>query len=77
MQKEKDGPYHHYTPKSVYFKTQEESITSKFRDLFNFVDFGMTGNAFLLQCGVRSEPTTAELCVIGTARPMIHVTRLT
>ena len=50
-----------YPPRGVYFKSAESPIAAQFRSLFTFVDFGTSANAFLLQCGVRSEPSTAEM----------------
>lgn len=48
-------------PRSVYFKSSESSIPEQFRSLFTFIDYGSTANSFLLQIGVRNEPTTVEL----------------
>lgn len=48
-------------PRSVYFKSSESTIPEQFRSLFTFVDYGSTANAFLLQIGVRNEPTAAEM----------------
>ena len=58
-----------YTPRQVYFKAQEGGLAPHFHSLFTFVDFGTTPNSFLLLCGVRAEPSTAELCVVQYAHP--------
>lgn len=56
-------------PRSVYFKSNESAIPEQFHSLFTFVDYGSTANAFLLQIGVRNEPTTIEMYAIGIVRP--------
>ena len=39
-------------PQSVYLGT-----SSTYGEIFDFVDFGRTANAFLLKCGAKLEPT--------------------
>lgn len=48
-------------PRTVYFQSSETNIPEQFRSLFTFVDYGSTANSFLLQIGVRNEPTSAEM----------------
>jgi hypothetical protein len=49
-------------PTQCYFGRQsKEKFHSK---LFIFVDFGQAGNAFLIACGARQEPSVEELAKI-------------
>jgi len=38
-------------------------------EIFDFVDFGATANAFLLQCGAKIEPTKAEIAQFACGEP--------
>lgn len=53
-----------YAPRSVYFKSTDSAIGEQFRSLFVFIDYPSTAaNSFLLQVGVRAEPSIAEMSV--------------
>ncbi|KAJ3107750.1 hypothetical protein HDU97_003420 [Phlyctochytrium planicorne] len=45
-------------PGKVYFGSKESSV---YGDQFLYIDFGETSNAFLRACGVKDEPSPAEL----------------
>jgi hypothetical protein len=42
---------------------------STYRDIFDFVDFGGTANAFLFKCGAKAEPTKVELANMACGEP--------
>ena len=42
---------------------------SKYADIFDYVDFGSEADSFLLRCGSKHEPTTAELAIIVVREP--------
>ena len=54
----------HLTPKHCYLGS-----SSAYSEIFDFVDFGMEGNAFLLKCGSKNEPTTIELATLACREP--------
>ncbi|KAK0115907.1 hypothetical protein ONS95_012951 [Cadophora gregata] len=54
----------HLTPKHCYLGS-----SSAYNEIFDFVDFGMEGNAFLLKCGSKNEPTTIELANLACREP--------
>ena len=60
-QAEESGPFNLYSPKSVFFQSAESALATEFRSLFVFVNYGTAANAFLLQVGVRAEPTITEM----------------
>lgn len=43
--------------------------SSTYGDIFDFVDFGGTANAFLFKCGAKAEPTKIELANMACAEP--------
>jgi hypothetical protein len=42
---------------------------STYGEIFDFVDFGGTANAFLFKCGAKAEPTKVELANMACAEP--------
>ncbi|EFX03597.1 ATPase subunit c domain protein [Grosmannia clavigera kw1407] len=46
----------HVKPEACYL-----GVSSTYGDIFDFVDFGRSANAFLFQCGSKMEPTKVEL----------------
>lgn len=52
------------SPRNVFLGDSET-----FGDIFNFVDFGNEGNAFLLKCGSKPEPTVVEVAQILVKEP--------
>ncbi|KAH9217592.1 hypothetical protein DL95DRAFT_521996 [Leptodontidium sp. 2 PMI_412] len=54
----------HLTPKQCYLGS-----SSTYNEIFDFVDFGMEANAFLLKCGSKNEPTTVELANLACREP--------
>jgi hypothetical protein len=43
--------------------------SSTYGDIFDFVDFGGTANAFLFKCGAKTEPTKIELANMACVEP--------
>ena len=41
----------------------------KYVDIFEYVNFGMAANSFLLRCGAKHEPSTAELALLVVREP--------
>ena len=41
----------------------------KYADIFEYVDFGMTANSFLIRCGAKHEPSTVELATLVVREP--------
>ena len=41
----------------------------KYREIFDYVDFGMNANTFLLKCGAKHEPSTLELAQLVVREP--------
>lgn len=66
--KGKSSPGHpevrHLTPRQCYLGS-----SSAYNEIFDFVDFGMEANAFLLKCGSKNEPTTIELANLACREP--------
>ncbi|KAH7310077.1 hypothetical protein BKA65DRAFT_169686 [Rhexocercosporidium sp. MPI-PUGE-AT-0058] len=54
----------HLTPRQCYLGS-----SSNYNEIFDFVDFGMEANAFLLKCGSKNEPTTIELANLACREP--------
>lgn len=62
---EKSGSSTSYiTPSRAYLGT-----SSTYGDIFDFVDFGQDGNAFLFKCGAKSEPTKVEVAYMTCNEP--------
>lgn len=55
----------------VYLRPQQCYLgsASTYGDIFDFVDFGGTANAFLFKCGAKTEPTKIELASMACAEP--------
>ncbi|KAH8908629.1 hypothetical protein BR93DRAFT_944198 [Coniochaeta sp. PMI_546] len=55
----------------VYLRPQQCYLgsASTYGDIFDFVDFGGTANAFLFKCGAKTEPTKIELANMACAEP--------
>jgi hypothetical protein len=58
------GHIRHLTPRQCYLGS-----SSTYSEIFDFVDFGNEGNAFLLKCGSKHEPTKAELAALACKEP--------
>lgn len=54
----------HLTPRQCYLGS-----SSEYSDIFDFVDFGVEANTFLLQCGSKNEPTKLELAALVCQEP--------
>ena len=54
----------HIAPGKCYFGS-----SSTYDQIFDFVDFGETANAFLLKCGARSQPTMLEVAEMACSEP--------
>ncbi|KAF5023144.1 hypothetical protein F66182_4800 [Fusarium sp. NRRL 66182] len=54
----------HVSPSRVYLGT-----STTYGDIFDFVDFGPEANAFLFQCGAKSEPTKLEVAQMACTEP--------
>ncbi|KKY39479.1 putative atpase subunit c domain protein [Diaporthe ampelina] len=52
-------------PQSVYLGS-----SPTYGEIFDFVDFGRTGNAFLLKCGAKLEPTKHEIATFACSEPV-------
>ncbi|RFU79255.1 neutral zinc metallopeptidase [Trichoderma arundinaceum] len=52
------------SPSRAYLGT-----SSTYGDIFDFVDFGQDGNAFLFKCGAKSEPTKVEVAYMACNEP--------
>ncbi|KAM0523053.1 hypothetical protein ACHAPE_001545 [Trichoderma viride] len=62
---EKSGSSTSYiSPSRAYLGT-----SSTYGDIFDFVDFGQDGNAFLFKCGAKSEPTKVEVAYMTCNEP--------
>lgn len=62
---EKSGAKLSYiSPSRAYLGT-----SSTYGDIFDFVDFGQDGNAFLFKCGAKSEPTKVEVAYMACNEP--------
>ena len=48
-----------YIPPRICYIGGDSS--KKYGDIFDFVDFGTTANAFMMKCGSKPEPTTVEI----------------
>ena len=46
-----------------------DSDNDKYKEIFDFVDFGMNANSFLLRCGSKHEPSTLELAQLVVREP--------
>ncbi|KZT61430.1 hypothetical protein CALCODRAFT_9895 [Calocera cornea HHB12733] len=55
-------------PTECYFASSAQA-SGQFAELFHFIDFGSRANAFLRQCGVKSEPTVQEIARFLVANP--------
>ncbi|KAI3396370.1 hypothetical protein diail_12260 [Diaporthe ilicicola] len=53
------------SPQSVYLGS-----SSTYGEIFDFVDFGRTANAFLLKCGAKLEPTKHEIATFACSEPV-------
>ncbi|ERS95613.1 hypothetical protein HMPREF1624_08129 [Sporothrix schenckii ATCC 58251] len=54
----------HVSPESCYLGS-----SATYGDIFDFVDFGVNGNAFLFRCGSKSEPTKIEIAHLACNEP--------
>ncbi|KAJ9426461.1 hypothetical protein QL093DRAFT_2183237 [Fusarium oxysporum] len=54
----------HVSPSRVYL-----GASTTYGDIFDFVDFGPEANAFLFQCGAKSEPTKLEVAQMACSEP--------
>ncbi|UZP42091.1 hypothetical protein NXS19_009907 [Fusarium pseudograminearum] len=54
----------HVSPSRVYLGS-----STTYGDIFDFVDFGPEANAFLFQCGAKSEPTKLEVAHMACTEP--------
>ncbi|CAK7219184.1 hypothetical protein SEUCBS140593_003805 [Sporothrix eucalyptigena] len=54
----------HVKPESCYLGS-----STTYGDIFDFVDFGVNGNAFLFKCGSKSEPTKIEIARLACTEP--------
>ncbi|KAH8821460.1 hypothetical protein F5884DRAFT_867485 [Xylogone sp. PMI_703] len=54
----------HLTPRQVYLGS-----SSVYSEIFDFVDFGIEANTFLLKCGSKHEPTKLELAALACREP--------
>ncbi|ROW09110.1 hypothetical protein VPNG_05721 [Cytospora leucostoma] len=64
--REKDGDtFTLVAPQSVYLGS-----SSTYGEIFDFVDFGQTANAFLLKCGAKMEPTKTSEKYLGVLRSL-------
>ena len=54
----------HTSPRNCFLGGSET-----FGEIFNFVDFGMEANAFLMRCGSKQEPTKVEVAQILVKEP--------
>ncbi|ROW02959.1 hypothetical protein VSDG_01895 [Cytospora chrysosperma] len=52
-------------PQSVYLGS-----STTYGEIFDFVDFGQTANAFLLRCGAKMEPTKHEIATFACNEPV-------
>ncbi|KAG8158783.1 hypothetical protein KVR01_011226 [Diaporthe batatas] len=52
-------------PQSVYLGS-----SSTYGEIFDFIDFGRTANAFLLKCGAKLEPTKHEIATFACSEPV-------
>ncbi|GAN09771.1 HATPase_c domain protein [Mucor ambiguus] len=64
----KQGSAQLYQPSQVYFETDTSAMTFH-KELFVYVSFGAKANPFLRTCGVKNEPTTAELAALLVKDP--------
>ncbi|KZO98233.1 hypothetical protein CALVIDRAFT_535334 [Calocera viscosa TUFC12733] len=55
-------------PTECYFASSSQA-SGQFSELFHFIDFGSRANAFLRQCGVKSEPTVQEIARFLVTNP--------
>jgi len=54
----------HLTPRQCYLGT-----SPTYTEIFDFVDFGIDANPFLLKCGSKTEPTKMELAAMACKEP--------
>ncbi|PTB69328.1 hypothetical protein BBK36DRAFT_1186788 [Trichoderma citrinoviride] len=59
-----DTKLSYISPSRAYLGT-----SSTYGDIFDFVDFGQDGNAFLFKCGAKSEPTKVEVAYMACNEP--------
>ncbi|EGR49627.1 uncharacterized protein TRIREDRAFT_121453 [Trichoderma reesei QM6a] len=59
-----DAKLSYISPSRAYLGT-----SSTYGDIFDFVDFGQDGNAFLFKCGAKSEPTKVEVAYMACNEP--------
>lgn len=60
----KSPSYRLLTPRQCYLGN-----SSTYGEILDFVDFGHAANTFLLRCGSKNEPTTAELANLACKEP--------
>ncbi|KAI0199372.1 hypothetical protein F4808DRAFT_215832 [Astrocystis sublimbata] len=61
---EKLGPISHLTPRQCYLGS-----SAVYGEIFDFVDFGHSANAFLKACGSNDEPTKLEIAQRAATEP--------
>lgn len=54
----------HTSPSRVYL-----GVSMIYGDIFDFVDFGQSANAFLFACGVKTEPSKVEVAQMACSEP--------
>ncbi|CAK7243666.1 MAG: hypothetical protein STHCBS139747_005192 [Sporothrix thermara] len=54
----------HVKPEACYLGS-----STTYGNIFDFVDFGVNGNAFLFKCGSKSEPTKIEIARLACTEP--------
>ncbi|KAI0157291.1 hypothetical protein GGR57DRAFT_461467 [Xylariaceae sp. FL1272] len=62
--KGKTGPVVHLSPRNCYLGS-----SSMYSEIFDFVDFGTSANAFLTACGSKNEPTKLEIAQLAAGEP--------
>ncbi|KAJ9495757.1 hypothetical protein H2202_008800 [Exophiala xenobiotica] len=62
--KEKSAPKMHTSPRNCFLGESDV-----FGEIFNYVDFGMEANSFLVRCGSKQEPTKVEIAQILVKEP--------
>ncbi|KAK2628711.1 hypothetical protein QTJ16_001814 [Diplocarpon rosae] len=72
VQKDPNGSSEKLTSTQLDMKTPAQCYlgsSSIYSEIFDFVDFGSEGNAFLLKCGAKNEPTVIELANLACQEP--------
>jgi hypothetical protein len=59
------APVVYLRPNMVFFRGNDV----RYEGIFEYVDFGLAGNQFLRECGVKDEPAPAELAQALSSNP--------